>query len=376
MVDDNSTDNSAEISRQKGFNVFTLSGSSGPKGPAFARNFGVERAQGEIVMFVDSDVLVRPETIKLIVENFDDDNIDAVFGSYDEDPKHKNFISQYKNLFHHFIHQQSHTGSSSFWAGCGAIRRDVFLKAGGFDAKRFIRPSIEDIELGSRLKDMGHKIVLDKSVQVKHLKRWNLYSLIKTDVIDRAIPWIKLIIETNSIPRDLNLKYSYRVSSVLASIFAAFIILLFSGSGTYLFSTWIFPYAVLLLISLSIGVTFIEFYFLIKRFNKTAVLNTKKLLLTLFVGLLTACSIFVLIDFLTFGFFPVSCLYYFSAVMLFFTIILLNSQVYYFFSKKKGIRFAMLVILMHFLYYIYSFLTFITFWPIFKLSKSFKTDMK
>ena len=57
-------------------------------------------------------------------------------------------VSQYRNLLHHFVHQHGHAEASTFWAGCGAIRRAAFDAVGGFDAARFPRPSIEDIELG------------------------------------------------------------------------------------------------------------------------------------------------------------------------------------------------------------------------------------
>ena len=69
-----------------------------------------------------------------------------------------NFVSQYKNLFHHFVHQDASGTATSFWAGCGAIRRDIFLRLGGFNTA-YKRPSIEDIELGYRLTRAGHRIV-------------------------------------------------------------------------------------------------------------------------------------------------------------------------------------------------------------------------
>ena len=121
-------------------------------------------------------------------------------------------ISQYRNLLHHFVHQNGNREASTFWAGCGAIRRSVFEKIGGFDEKRFRRPSIEDIELGYRLRQSGYRILLDKRLQGTHLKGWNLYSLIRTDISCRAMPWSRLILETKKLPDDLNLKLGQRVS--------------------------------------------------------------------------------------------------------------------------------------------------------------------
>lgn len=73
-------------------------------------------------------------------------DIAALFGSYDDNPGETTFLSQYRNLLHHFVHQQGCEDASTFWAGCGAIRREVFLSIGGFD-EGYVRPAIEDIEL-------------------------------------------------------------------------------------------------------------------------------------------------------------------------------------------------------------------------------------
>src|SRR5207244_833451 len=77
--------------------------------------------------------------------------------------------------------------ASTFWAGCGAIRRSVFEEIGGFQAERFRRPSIEDIDLGYRLCGAGHRIRLDPGLQGTHLKRWTLGSIVRPDVACRAL---------------------------------------------------------------------------------------------------------------------------------------------------------------------------------------------
>ena len=86
---------------------------------------------------------------------------------------------------------------------------------GGFSAS-YKRPSIEDIELGMRLHSAGHRIMLNKRIQVTHLKRWTLWSIVKTDVLDRGIPWTELMLREGSMPNDLNTKVSQRISVVLA----------------------------------------------------------------------------------------------------------------------------------------------------------------
>ena len=185
VVDDCSSDDTGQIAEQFSARVLTLEG--GPYGPGYARNRGAEIATGDVVFFVDADVLITPPTVSKVAETFvANPGISAMFGSYDDDPQAGAFSSQFKNLFHHFVHQQGQERAVTFWSGCGAVRRQVFLESGGFDADRYPRPSIEDIELGYRLTAAGHQIMVNKEVQVKHLKHWTIRGMIKADIVDRG----------------------------------------------------------------------------------------------------------------------------------------------------------------------------------------------
>lgn len=183
-------------------------------GPAQARNIGANVAQGDILLFIDADVLVEESTIEKVKKIFEDKTISAAFGSYDDKPKRKNFLSQYRNLLHHYVHQNAKREATTFWTGCGAVRKDMFLKIKGFSTT-YNAPSMEDIELGYKIKKAGGNIVLEKDLQVKHLKHWGIISLIKTDFFYRALPWTKLILQKKVIDNDLNLKYSSRISVIL-----------------------------------------------------------------------------------------------------------------------------------------------------------------
>ena len=210
VVDDGSTDDSVERAREAGARV--LISAQSPRGPAAARNRGAAVARGELLFFLDADVLVRPDIIAGVAAIFrDNPAVDALFGSYDDRPGAANFLSQYKNLLHHYIHQTSHPEATSFWSGCGAVRRASFQRLGGFD-ETYVRPCIEDIELGYRLIGAGHRVLLRRDLQVTHLKRWTPLGLLRTDIRDRALPWTRLLLRSGHVPADLNLRPASRLS--------------------------------------------------------------------------------------------------------------------------------------------------------------------
>lgn len=224
VLDDCSTDITPQIAERYGARCIRTPRTVGPGG---ARNLGAHHAGGDILVFVDSDVVMPPEALCLIAEDFcRDRELAAVFGSYDDKPPWTTFISQYKNLMHHYVHQTSSESASTFWAGCGAMRKTVFEEFSGFDAATYIVPSIEDIALGLELTRCGRKIQLDKRLKVKHLKRWTFRNLLRADILHRAVPWTRLILNTRHLPRDLNLTYASRASSLLVGLLAVGCVLL------------------------------------------------------------------------------------------------------------------------------------------------------
>lgn len=211
VVADGDTDGSSELAEAFGLPVVRLPARGGP---AHARNVGASVARGDVLFFIDADVVISPDAIGKVESVLRrEPDVAAVFGSYDDAPSETDFLSQYKNLLHHYVHQTGAEDASTFWAGCGAIRRTIFLSLGGFD-ERYHQPSIEDIELGYRLKRAGYAIRLCKTLQGKHLKHWSIYSLLRTDFTQRALPWTDLILQERKLVNDLNLSYSSRASVI------------------------------------------------------------------------------------------------------------------------------------------------------------------
>ncbi|MEM7114731.1 MAG: glycosyltransferase family 2 protein [Chloroflexota bacterium] len=237
VVDDGSTDGSGQVAQDCGARVLTLNGRFGP---AHARNEGATISNGRYLFFTDADCLLRPDTLAIAAAILEaDPTLDALIGSYNDQPADPHFLSQYKNLSHHYIHQISSSEADTFWTGCGAIKRDRFAALGGFDARRYPRPSIEDIELGYRLKEENGRILLAKNVQVTHLKRWTFTSLLKTDVFDRAVPWLELIAKQGQMPTTLNLQHSQRAS--VAFVYLSLLQLFLPRQWRGFFWLWFIP---------------------------------------------------------------------------------------------------------------------------------------
>lgn len=223
VVDDASTDDTARVAAPFADLVLTLPAPA--RGPGGARNAGAARARGRWLVFIDADVRVHPDTLP----RFDaaaGEELVAIFGSYDDAPAATGLVSEYRNLLHRYVHLRGAGDAETFWAGCGAVRRDAFEAVGGFDTQRFPRPQIEDIELGYRLRDHGGRILLDPAIQGTHLKRWNFWQMLRTDLRDRGVPWMRLLLERRGrTAASLNATPLERLKVLLAGAAAAGLVL-------------------------------------------------------------------------------------------------------------------------------------------------------
>jgi GT2 family glycosyltransferase len=192
------------------------------RGASVARNYGAFIATGDILVFVDADVVVHPDAISRLHAHFEArPETSAVFGSYDDTPGANGTVSVFRNLLHHHVHQGCGGPVGTFWTGLGAIRREAFDRVGGFDSEVF---GVEDIDLGIRLAQAGEEIVLDPAILGKHLKDWSFWRMVKTDFSDRAVPWIDLILRHGHASTDLNLGWRHRGTAaalVIAVVSAA-----------------------------------------------------------------------------------------------------------------------------------------------------------
>ena len=226
VVDDYSSDSTLDIAGEFPCQTISLPAHAGTSA---ARNQGASTSRGEILFFLDSDIIAEPDTLSRIAAAFAArPTISALFCSYQKDTVPRNFISVYKNLLHHYTHQTSHERAATFCGGFGAIKREVFFQTGGFNENHY---SLEDMDLGYRLHQSGHEIFLDKTIQLTHCKRYTLFSLVKSDVVNRAIPWTRLMLDKRIYRNDLNTKTSNALSVPVAFLLLLDLLLLFFSTA-------------------------------------------------------------------------------------------------------------------------------------------------
>ena len=165
IVDDCSTDDTVRISKSFPVRVINMEKNSGP---AKARNIGVEAAKGDIIYFLDSDVIVLDGAIKEVKDYFDQNpSAKCVIGICSTEPLNKGFVSKYMAMFE-YIHLigQENKAVSVFAPRCGAIKRDFFLEIGSYD-ENYKGADVEDFELARRINKQS-SIILNPKIMVRH----------------------------------------------------------------------------------------------------------------------------------------------------------------------------------------------------------------
>lgn len=136
-------------------------------GPAVARNMGAKAAVNDILIFVDSDVILNEDTFPRIREKFEkDDSVEIWGGEYDIEPANPSISTKFKSLMVRSWCPKGNT-VTVFLTRIGAIKKNIFEKFGGFDTN-LKTASVEDYELARRLMKAGYTIYYDSSITVKH----------------------------------------------------------------------------------------------------------------------------------------------------------------------------------------------------------------
>jgi glycosyltransferase involved in cell wall biosynthesis len=175
VVDDGSTDKTADVVRRYARVVYAHQQNAGP---ASARNHGARLSKGRILFFTDSDCRPERSWISKMMEGFGREGVSVVAGSYGiANPAsllarviHAEIVFRHRVLMPQF---PKFFGSYNF-----AIRREVFEAAGGFNAQ-YRRASGEDNDLSYKIIARGGRIFFRRDACVDHYHQESLPCYLK-----------------------------------------------------------------------------------------------------------------------------------------------------------------------------------------------------
>jgi glycosyltransferase involved in cell wall biosynthesis len=248
VVDDGSTDSSPLIADE--FPVRLIRHDL-RQGAAAARNDGAGAARGEIILFIDADVIIPPDTFRKIEKDLSDPAVSGVIGLLQPVTRFEGFCSRYKNFYMHYTYLKLPERVYVFYTSIAAIRKDIFNSCGGFDTA-YHGASIEDMDFGLRITEQGFQLVLDKSLQVEHLKKYGPATLLKTG-FRRASGLVRIMLR-DRLRRKKQRTYHTASPSFTAGIILAgwvlllFLVAIFTGSP-YFYLAALICYIVILILN-------------------------------------------------------------------------------------------------------------------------------
>ncbi|HWR57449.1 MAG TPA: glycosyltransferase [Thermodesulfovibrionales bacterium] len=244
VVDDCSTDDSVEMIRNFPCRLVRLDRHSGA---SRARNVGAQSSNGEILFFMDSDCLVRENTLALAARSIEDYSNIVVGGTYTALPADDGFFSTFQSVFINYSETKDER-PDYVASHAMVIHRRLFDKSGGFP-EDFL-PILEDVEFSHRLRRNGCELVMNPGILVRHIfnftlkrslknafrkaKFWTIYSMGNNDLMS----------DSGTASRELKIN---GVSFVASALFLFLFVL--SGKGGFLFG--LLPVSLLNLLSSS-----------------------------------------------------------------------------------------------------------------------------
>jgi glycosyltransferase involved in cell wall biosynthesis len=240
IVDDCSKDDTVSIAKNYPVKVIELQKNGGP---ARARNIGVEASKGEIIFFLDSDVIVLDGTIKEVQDYFvRNPSAKCVIGVCATEPLNKGFVPAYMAMFE-YIHLIETPGNkvSVFAPRCGAVKKDFFMKIGGYK-ESYKGADVEDFELARRI-NRSDSIILNPKILVRH-QFANFQQALKI-YFKRTVMWVHLLLKVKKLDNAGPTSPSNGIAAMCAFFSILFLVLVpFSGFAKHLFAFFIIVYII------------------------------------------------------------------------------------------------------------------------------------
>ncbi len=168
VSDSCSTDRTLEIARRYADKIV-----KGARSAAQARNAGARAASGDILVFLDSDSVIMPDSIEKITGPLSNRNIVASTCPPLPMTTDAKMVALYI-LFSKFSKSTLKTSSPQISAGFCAYKRKAFQELGGFDENVKI---FEDLHLSSRISGVGKVAFVDSTLFLTSHRRFKRHGI-------------------------------------------------------------------------------------------------------------------------------------------------------------------------------------------------------
>ena len=166
VADDCSHDKSPEI--VAGYPVVFLNHDK-RCGAGAARNRGIAQASHPWILFLDSDIVVKPGTYQILQNAFKNHPEDVSFGSVsDLQPANRGIFQEFLACRAHFQYASGPEYSTAFPSQLVLVKKEVFEKFGVF-SERFVTAGGEEFEMGYRLSQNGIRTRILPDFQFYHV---------------------------------------------------------------------------------------------------------------------------------------------------------------------------------------------------------------
>ena len=292
VVSDNSNDGSNNIIKKYSCRLINLKKNVGA---AAARNVGAKNAKGEILVFLDADVIIKENALNIIEKNFKDKKVNLIQGIYSHKPNYKKYATQYlQSHTCYYLFGENKKFTESLCTCFVSIRRKLFFETKGFD-ENFYSSNSEDEDLGYRLIEKGYIIPIDRRLNAIHDIDMNLFDFIKRS-LKMHFGEMKLYLRKKKITKKIKQQNNLTIILGIGMIFWIFFLpifnIFFSIPNFYEF------FLILNLIFILVSFNFLKFIFFNKGLKNTLI-SIPLTYLDRF--LMMICAVFAIFDFYLLG---------------------------------------------------------------------------
>jgi glycosyltransferase involved in cell wall biosynthesis len=225
------------------------------RGPIEARHNGVEASSADLLVFLDSDVIIGEDVLAQVLDYFGKHDEVAAISANPQDRSSGSFASRYKSSYMRFILGQWEHSANFLYGSFFAMRRSAYRRVDS------VYRGIEDDALGKALSDEGQKINILHDLDILHLKEYSYRSLLINDFkVSRSYAF--LFYDTQGWKKVWGSGFSHAPRSQIISLFLAstslLLLLLLLGGVSAQSKTLSLSLVFSLLLWLSLNLTFLN----------------------------------------------------------------------------------------------------------------------